>query len=320
MKKLLLLILPVLMISCSGKSIEELDETVRHQYSDESSRISIADLIDNNIEAERKIRISGNQKSTEALELMKFMMPLLHDRNKLNISFWFLDGCNDSEIAAFLKKEEGAPSAEDLLFNTDPRITGYLEYRDFLLGIQDFYQSLKDPENMTVGNEADSFVRFTLFDPQEKIDDRSHYLVHSPILIDNRKWELPFRGLLYFMMIHDWPLEHYSAINIKGSFLEELYLTKNDKSEERTAGSYLDAVILMGYPENNKPFSSIVSFINEENIADAVKFYPRQLIREKTKPAAYLVNNKVDRKHRKLSRSLEKQYIKILGMEPYTEE
>lgn len=320
MKKLLLLILPVLMISCSGESIKELDETVRQYYSDESSRISIADLIDNDIEAERKILISGNQKSMEALELMKFMIPLLHDRNQLNISFWFLDGSNDSEIAAFLNKEEGALSAEELLFNTDPRITGYLEYRDFLLGIRDFYQSLENPENMTIGNEADSFVRFSLFDPQEKIDDRSHYLIHSPILKDNRKWELPFRGLLYFMMIHDWPLEHYSAINIKGSFLEELYLTRSDKSEERTAGSYLDAVILMGYPENNKPFSSIVSFINEENIADAVKFYPRQLIREKTKPAAYLVNSKVDRKHRTLSRSLEKQYIKILEMEPYTEE
>lgn len=320
MKKLLLLILPVLMISCSGKSLNEVDESLRQQYNNEVTRTSIADLIDKSIESDRKILISVNEKSSEALELMKFLLPVLHDRNKLSVSFWFLDGNSDTDIMAFLRDEISAPAAEDLLFNTDPRTTGYLEYRDFLLSMKDFYLSLKDPESMNVGNEEDSFLRFSLYDPLVKTDERNHYLVHTPLLIENRKWEIPLDGQLYFMMIHDWPLDHYSALPVEGSLLEQMYLSKFDRSSDRTIGSYIDGIILMGYQDYYEPFSPIGNFITEGNIAEAVKFFPGQLIREKTKPAAYLVNSKVSRKHRKLSRTLEKQYLKILTLEPYTEE
>jgi hypothetical protein len=320
MKRLLLLLPALVMISCSGGSFKAPDESLRHSYNYESSRISIVSLIENDIAEEKKIQIAVHQKSPEALELMKFIIPVLHDRNQLNISFWFLDGNSDAEITAFLKDKVDAPSAEDLLFNTDPRNTGYQEYREFLFGMRTFYKSLSDPENMTIGNAADSFIRFSLFNDENQNNSRSHYLVHSPLLIDNSKWELPFHGQLYYMMINDWPLNHYSAIKIKGSVLEDMFLTIRDESEERRAGSYLDALILMSYPDNYTPFSSIPSFINEENITDAVKFYPRQIIREKTKPATYLVNKKVERKHRKLSRSLEREYLEILEMEPLTEE
>lgn len=315
-----ILILPALLLSCSGRSLKSVDQIQRQQYNKGTQRISISSLIDQSLESEKRILISVNQKSREALGLMKFIIPILHNRDKLNISFWFLDGNSDTAIMSFLRDEEDAPSAVELLFNADPRITGYLEYEEFLLGMKDFYQSLNEPETMVVGNAADAYVRFSLYDPSAKINGRDHYLVHSPLLIENNKWEIPFNGQLYFMMIHDWTLNQYAAIPVKGSILEDMFVSKFDASTGQTTVSYIDALILMGYPQSYLPFTPIETFINEENISEAVKFYPGQLIKEKTKPAAYLVNSKVERKHRKLSRSLDKQYLKILELEPYAKE
>ncbi|MDC7232327.1 MAG: hypothetical protein PQJ58_03790 [Spirochaetales bacterium] len=324
MRKLPALLLVILYVyitlSCSGRSVSAPDETLRQQLDAENSRIRIPDLIDKDLDEEKRVLISVHQKSPEALQLMKFLVPLLYDREMLTISFWFLDGNSESDIKLFLSKDSDAPTAEELLFNTDPRITGYEEYKDFLTGLQDFYGSLDDPETMQVVHEDDAFLRFSLYDPERINEDRSTYILHSPLLPDNRHWEIPFKGYLYYMMIHRWPYEQYSALLFKDSPLKEMYLTKYDQSAGRTAGSYLDGAILMGFNETYTPFTPLPSFINEKNIQQAVEFYPRQFIREKTKPAAYLVNRKVERKHKKLSRTLGREYDKVLELVPWREE
>ena len=319
MKNILLLLTPVLLLSC-GAAVQIPDAAQRREYNEHTTRLTIPAVVEREIADGNMIQINANSKSYEAIELMNYLIPLLDDRDHLSMSFWFLDGNSDSDILSWLNDDPESPSARELLFTSDPVLAGFTPYEEFLDGLREFYRTLEVPQNMSITTSYNAFVRFELFENREFDSRRTQYLVHSPVLNAKSGWEMPFKGHLYFMMIHDWLLENYRIIPVKDSVLEESYLTSTDEKEGVAAGSYLDGLILMGWSSEYTPFPGIESFITEENIAQALEFFPRQIIREKTNPATYLVNKKVSTRHRRISRHLEKLYSKITELEPADEE
>lgn len=315
MKNILFALIPFLLISCGG-AVQVPDDAVRRDLNEKTTRLRISEVIDSEIAADNKIQINGNSKSYEAIELIKFLVPLLEDRGNLSMGFWFTDGCSDEEILGFLNDEEGAPEAVDLLFKTDPVLAGFTPYQELLEGIKSFYQEIDNPEDILITSSDEAFVRFDLYERGDFDDGRKQYLIHSPLLNSRGRWEMPFQGQLYFMMIHDWLLENYRIIPMEGSVLEYSFLTRENESDGITAGSLMDGIILMGRDSSYTPFHRIEAFITEENIPYALEFFPKQIIREKTNPATYLVNKKVSGRHRRSSRKLEKLYSLITELEP----
>ncbi|MDA3956519.1 hypothetical protein [Oceanispirochaeta sp.] len=319
MKHTALLFFLFLFLSCRVQTISTPTPEEQRQYNDIPRR-GIAILLDQEIQNGRKILISGNSQAPEQFELLRYLLPVLHDQDSLNIGFWFLEGNSDQEILSYLKNDSAALSESELLFNTDPLLCGFQEYVDFLIYMRDFYNSLDHQETMVITNSDEASVYYSLFRPGIKNSDRTHFLIHSPILMENNRVELPFKGLLYFQMIHEWPLDRFSAIEIKDTLLENRYLTSSDQDQHRTAGMRTDVLILLYYPTSYKPLSRIEGFINEENISEALKSFPGQIIRKKVKPASYLVNKKVERFHRALNRKMKNEYEQILQMEPVLQE
>ena len=319
MKNIIMLLTIPLLFSCHANYIETPDSTERQLYN-EVIHVEIASAIEEEIKADRKILISGNSQSVEQFDLLKYLLPVLHDRKILSMGFWFLKGNSDLEILKYLRDDKDALTESELLFNTDPVLCGFQEYADFLVYMKDFYSNHDQPNEMVITDSDKALVYFDLYQQPGIRDERYHFMIHTPILLPGNHYELPFAGKLYYMMIHDWPLNHYNVLNIKGTILEDQFLTSSDRKLDITAGMIADALILLGYPESFSPLKKIDEFINEGNVSEALQSFPRQIIRKKVKPASYLVNKKVDRIHRNKYKKIEKEYERIRMMLPVLKE
>ncbi|QEN07349.1 hypothetical protein EXM22_04850 [Oceanispirochaeta crateris] len=309
----------LLLFSCKAKDLAIPDADERQMFNSLVHN-GISAYIDKELEAGHKILINGNSSSVEQFALLKYLIPVLHDKDSLNIGFWFLRGNSDEEIISYLRGDQDALSASELLFNTDPVLCGFQEYADFLAYMKEFYESLDTKEDMIISSFDTATVYFDLYAQGRNLEDWTDLLLHTPLVMPNKRVELPFAGRLYFMMIHDWPLNRYSVIELKDTFLEDQYLTSYDKKMENTAGQKTDALILLDFPHSYEGLTKLEGFIGEGNVTQALESFPRQLIRKKLKPASYLVNKKVDSIHRKINRRMAREYEKISGLLPVLQE
>ena len=110
------------------------------------------------------------------------------------------------------------------------------------------------------------------------------------------------------MFIHEWIMDQYALIRMKDTVLGEYYVTSDDREARIRGNEKYDYLFLMGVSSSYESFVPIDSFITEENVTEALKSFPGQLIREKLKPASYLVNKKIQKIHRRASRRLEDAY------------
>ncbi len=306
MKKALYLLLLLTFMSCtpfrspSSSEIEILKQEIQPGKIEELGRHIVS--------TGTGMIVYASPKGPEALAFLSYIIPLLNSRSSLSLRFWFLENNSDERILSFLKGDLNGPSAEDLLRRADPELCGFEPYRDFLIKLKAYYGELEEEERFKISSSDDVLLDFRLYNGDFLRDDeRSVYLIHSP-LREGRHWEFPFEGILYAMMIQEWPLQNYGYIRVEKNSLGSSFLTSRDAGEERLASERIDGLILMSYPEEYFPMKRIDSFVNEENIAEVLDFFPRQLIREKTKPASYLVNRKIDARHRKATRKLGRLY------------
>jgi hypothetical protein len=306
MKNTALVLLLVTLVSCSP--FKSPDAVERETVLKEIHPVKIERIADEIHETGKKLSVYASPKGPEALQFLSYMIPVLHERGELSIRLWFLENNSDEEIKAFLEGREGAPDASDMLRHANPILCGFEPYAGFLEKLRSFYSELEDPESLSVISSDDVLLDFRLYNghflPKE---ERLVYLVHSP-LQTGRHWDLPFEGLLYSMMIHEWPLKEFGAVDIRDSSLGSSSLTGRDAQEGSMASDQIDGLFLMSFPREYVAMQRLDGFVNEQNIAEVLKFFPRQLIREKTRPASYLANAKIESRHNSAVRSLRKMY------------
>ena len=317
MKHIALILSITTLLSCSPFHSPESSERdiIRNEIHPRKIETVIGQVLDSG----KDLTVYASPKGPEALEFLSYVIPVLHEQGDLSLRLWFLKNNSDSEVKAFLEGEDGAYTASDLLRRANPVLGGFMAYETFLLNLKSFYNNLEDSESLKISSSDNVILDFRLYDGTFKEEaERNVYLIHSP-LPDGRRWEFPFQGILYSMMIHEWPLREYSAIDISGNYLGSSYLTERDADENRTASELIDGLFLMSFPREYIPMTRIESFVTEENISEVLSFFPRQLIREKTKPASYLVNRKIKASHKKAVRSLKRMYESILEEIPGNE-
>lgn len=294
------------LLSCTPLSSPDVAE--REALKKEILPVKIEGVADEIGESGKKLIVYASPKGREALQFLSYMIPLLHERGELSMRLWFLANNDAEEVRAFLEGKESAPSASDLLRRANPILCGFEAYRSFLERLRVFYSNLEDPSSFSISSSDEVLMDFRLYNGQflPKGEDLV-YLVHSP-LQTGRQWDLPFEGLLYSMMIYEWPMREYGAIDIRGSSLGASYLTGRDAHEETAAADLIDGLFLMSFPREYQEMKRIEGFVNEQNVSQVLEFFPRQLIREKTKPASYLANARIDFRHNRAERRLKKMY------------
>ena len=306
MKNTVLFCLLLSLISCSPFHSPTASESEILRKEVHPGKIAV--LFDELLASGRGLTVYASPKGPEALEFLTYIIPLLHEQEKLSIRLWFLRNSSDDDIKRFLQGKEDAPDAAELLRRADPILCGFESYSSFLEKLKSFYTDLDDPESMMITSSDEAILDFRLYNGQFlPAGERSVYLVHSPLPVRHH-WELPFEGLLYSMMIHEWPLHEYGAVSISENYLGSLFLTSQDAHDKYMASDRIDGLFLMSYPRDYIPMKRIEGFVSEENVADVLDFFPRQLIREKTKPASYLVNSKIDSRHNRAVRKLKRLY------------
>ena len=319
MKNILLLFPLLILISCTPLSVP--DTPQRQLLNEALQPRKIETLVDEILDAGHDLTVYASPKGPEALSFLSYVIPVLHDHGKLSMRLWFLANSSDEDIMGFLAGRSGAPDAEELLRKANPILCGFEAYRLFLEKLKTFYTELEDPESFTISSSDDVVLDFRLYDghflPKE---NREVYLIHSPLPVGRASWELPFKGILYSMIIHEWPLREYAGLNITGTSLASDYLTRQDDRNNSPASDKIDGLFLLSYPRQYSPMERIEGFINPENVSRVLSFFPRQIIREKTKPASYLVNMKIDYKHDRAVRKLNRIYRRILEIVPGYEE
>ncbi len=306
------------LVSCHALVIP--DEKLHKKLAKDFKPEKIFEMTERIIQEGKKMRVYGNPKGPESFLFIKYMVPLLYQKEHLSMRLWFLQNNSDKEILAWLKDEPGALNERQLLLRADARLCGFQEYEDLLKTIKEFYQSLEDPQSIELSGKEDVFLDFRLYDGDFGNEDRVRCLLHSPLRRGKTRWELPFKGRLYFMMIYDWPLDHYSALNLKESPIGQIPLNKAQEKTNRDARDFLDELILMSYQksstDNNYTMTPLKNFITETNVKTALLFFPRQLIRKKTGAAAWLIKRKINRQNQKLEKRINALYKKISDLEP----
>jgi len=317
MKYLTLLFSLLTILSCSSEKLEPLTGQQRIQLN-QIKKSGIPFLLDQTIESDKKILISTTTFSHEQFALYKYLVPLLHDRKSLDMGFWFLKGNSDEEILKYLKNDDDSLTAKQLLFNADPVLCGYGEYEEFLEYLKAFYSELSDPDLMHITGTENAFAIIQIYGNITDTENQVRFLIHSPLPVENHKWQLPFAGEIYYMMVNDWIMNQYSGIEVKDSILGDQYLTTVDQENHIKAAERTDYLLLMGIPKSYQYFTPIESFVNESNVNEALKSFPNQIIREKLKPANYLINQKISRNYRRSSKRLKSEYMKVIEMFPNT--
>ncbi|OQY33759.1 MAG: hypothetical protein B6241_06820 [Spirochaetaceae bacterium 4572_59] len=329
MKKIILLLLIlVLFCGCSqGRiiPIEEKQAAVLSSYL-HSEHESPAELIRFYAASDEKILLSGSNGIRSDFDLLRYIVPVLNDLQIRSMGFWFLNNISQEILDNYFSGNSDKYSAKDLLFLSDPSRTGFYELEEFILYLKDFIH--RSPEEASLwqisgselkeDSETSPFLLYSCYSQSEdkKItEERKKILIHNLLLNENGKWELPFQGALYDLMIHKWPLYHYSGINLNESPFGDLYLSEEDFRNNDTVSRYYDGLILMGVEDLFDPLSPIEAFINEGNTAEALEFFPDQLIRKKVKPASYLMNrtlrsqfNKMKRQFSRFSKIIDENY------------
>lgn len=325
MKKIfLLLFIYPLFWSCSQEEIIPIEDeqVMLLSFYLHNSHMSPGELIRSYAAADEKILLLGREEFRTDFSLLRSIVPILNDLQMRSMGFWFLDNINQEILDNYFIGNSDQYSADDLLFLSDPSKTGFYELKDFIVYLRDFIQ--ESPEEASLwhisGTEPSEdtqtspfliYSNSAQFEKKDTTDIRKRVLIHNLLLSENGKWELPFQGALYNLMINNWPLYHYSGINLNESPFGNMYLSDADNREKIPVSLYYDSLILMGVENLFDPLSPIEGFINEGNTPEALKYFPDQLIRNKVKPASYLMNRTLRRQFNKRKRQFSK-FSKII--------
>lgn len=320
MKKIfLLLFISLLFWSCSQEEIIPLENEQVMVLSSYLQNLhqSPGELIRSYAAKDEKIQLFGREEIRSDFSLLRSIVPVLNDLQMRSMGFWFLDNINQEILDNYFIGNSRQYSAEDLLFLSDPSKTGFYELKDFIVYLKDFIQ--KSPEEASLWHISGTqlsedtqpspyllYSNGTQSEKKDTTDKRKRVLIHNLLLNENGKWELPFQGALYNLMIHKWPLYRYSGINLNESPFGNLYLSETDNKEQNPISLYYDGLILMGVENLFDPLSPIEGFINEGNAPEALKHFPDQFIRNKVKPASYLMNRTLRRQLNKRKRIFSK--------------
>ena len=263
-----------------------------------------------------RMTLVGMRGNRGDIELLTYLVPVLADLDKLTMELWFLSGVDQVLLDGYFSGEERELTGKDLLFLSDPSRTGYSEHIAFLEYLRDFIMNSPSTlrwkiSGINESEEDESHLFFRYISQEIYLSDNSlangfKVFIHNPVLDSKGRVELPFRGALYYMLIHEWPLYQYSGIPLKNTPFGELYLTRNSSAMNHKVLNEFDALILMGREEWLFPLNPIQKFINESNTPQALESFPDQIIREKVKPASYLMNLRLKRDQKRIQKNLAK--------------
>ncbi len=315
MKKLFIILTIALVASCGRQEIIPPSAEVENALTDylEESAASPASLIRQIREQNRSVLLVGARGGESDLELLAYFVPVLMDMGELSLGLWFLDNVPSSMIDGYFSGDSSDLEAQDLLFASDPSMTGYMEYKEFLEYLRDFITSLPaDTSWLIRGAETGDNTPFLSYIPYQDLpadssrNDAYTIFIHNPVETPEKKSYFPFQGQLYYLLIHKWPQYRYAGIDLSHSPFGGLFFNERDREQGVPVRERFDGLLLAGIEKGFTPLHSIEDFINEGNAAEALDAFPNQIIREKIKPASYLMNMKLRREDRKRAKSLEK--------------
>ena len=316
MKKILILCCAALICSCNKLEIltplSEEDRALTFYLEEKGT--TPAGLLREIGKGGQSVLLIGSRGIESDLELMKYFVPVLVDMDRFSLGLWFLNQVPSKSIERFFSQENSNETAEDLLFQSNPALTGFTEYAEFLEYLKKTVQSLSDEVDwlITGSTEAEDsvFLNYITFDSytRNSRDFTDYYtlFIHNPVQPAEEKSYFPFQGRLYYLLIHKWPQYQYGGIDLKGSPFGELFFNPQDMAEGVAVKNRFDGIVLAGIDKGFIPLHPIENFINENNALRALDAFPDQVIRKKVKPASYLMNMKLRMEERKRRKNLEK--------------